>query len=108
MHIFFSAGEPSGDQHAAHLIADLRRRRPDLRVRLGELELANPVVTAAGCAGAGRELARFFDIARIGAVVTKSVTVEPRAGWPAPRIAETPSGPSRATSAMREIPCARA
>ncbi|MEY9213049.1 dihydroorotate dehydrogenase [Thermobifida halotolerans] len=65
---------------------------PDLRIGLGEWELANPVMTAAGCAGSGRELARFFDIARIGAVVTKSVTLEPRAGRPAPRIAETPSG----------------
>lgn len=65
---------------------------PDLRVRLGNLELANPVMTAAGCAGSGRELAQFFDIARIGAVVTKSVTLEPRAGYPAPRVAETPSG----------------
>src|SRR5690606_41427219 len=65
---------------------------PDLRVRLGEWELANPVMTAAGCAGSGRVLARFCDISRIGAVVTKSVTVEPRAGRPAPRIAETPSG----------------
>ncbi|TDQ52547.1 dihydroorotate dehydrogenase [Actinorugispora endophytica] len=65
---------------------------PDLRVRLGELELVNPVMTAAGCAGSGRELAQFFDIARIGAVVTKSVMLEPRAGRPAPRIAETPSG----------------
>ena len=76
----------------AETVAETAAMIPDLRVRLGELELANPVVTAAGCAGAGRELARFFDIARIGAVVTKSGTVEPRAGWPAPRIAETPSG----------------
>ncbi|GAA3734055.1 dihydroorotate dehydrogenase (NAD+) catalytic subunit [Spinactinospora alkalitolerans] len=65
---------------------------PDLRVRLGDVELANPIMTAAGCAGAGRELAQFFDVARIGAVVTKSVMLEPRAGWPAPRMAETPSG----------------
>lgn len=65
---------------------------PDLRVRFGELELANPVLTAAGCAGTGRELAQFFDVARIGAVVTKSVMLEPHAGNPAPRMAETPSG----------------
>ncbi|GLU46035.1 dihydroorotate dehydrogenase [Nocardiopsis ansamitocini] len=65
---------------------------PDLRVRLGDIELANPIMTAAGCAGSGRELAQFFDIARIGALVTKSVMVEPRAGRPAPRVAETPSG----------------
>ncbi|MDE3724289.1 dihydroorotate dehydrogenase [Nocardiopsis sp. N85] len=64
----------------------------DLRVRLGGLELPNPVVTAAGCAGSGRELAQFFDIAEIGAVTTKSVMLEPHAGRPAPRMAETPSG----------------
>jgi len=63
-----------------------------LRTRVGALELPNPVVTAAGCAGAGRELAQFFDIASLGAVTTKSVMLEPHAGRPAPRMAETPSG----------------
>ncbi|MBE2999112.1 dihydroorotate dehydrogenase [Nocardiopsis sp. HNM0947] len=63
-----------------------------LRTRVGGLELPNPVVTAAGCAGAGRELAQFFDIASLGAVTTKSVMLEPHAGRPAPRMAETPSG----------------
>ncbi|KIH98692.1 dihydroorotate oxidase [Streptomonospora alba] len=65
---------------------------PDMRTRLAGLELANPVMAAAGCAGTGRELARFFDIARLGAIATKSVMLEPRAGRPAPRMAETPSG----------------
>ncbi|WP_017591140.1 dihydroorotate dehydrogenase [Nocardiopsis potens] len=69
----------------------------DLRVRLKDVELANPVLAAAGCAGTGRELAQFFDLAGIGALITKSVTVEPRAGHPAPRIAETPSGMLSAT-----------
>ena len=69
----------------------------DLRTRLGGLELPNPVVTAAGCAGAGRELAQFFDISSIGAVTTKSVMLEPHAGKPAPRMAETPSGMLSAT-----------
>jgi dihydroorotate dehydrogenase (NAD+) catalytic subunit len=64
----------------------------DLRTRLGGTELPNPILTAAGCAGVGRELAQFMDVARIGAVTTKSVTMEPRAGNPAPRLAETPSG----------------
>ncbi|OLT30118.1 dihydroorotate dehydrogenase B catalytic subunit [Nocardiopsis sp. CNR-923] len=64
----------------------------DLTIRLGGAELPNPVVTAAGCAGAGRELARFFDVSSIGAVTTKSVMLEPHAGRPAPRMAETPSG----------------
>jgi dihydroorotate dehydrogenase (NAD+) catalytic subunit len=64
----------------------------DLRTRLGVAEMPSPILTAAGCAGVGRELAQFMDVARIGAVTTKSVTLEPRAGNPAPRLAETPSG----------------
>jgi len=64
----------------------------DLRTRLGHVELPNPVLTASGCAGAGRELAQFFDISKIGAIVTKSVLLAPRAGRPTPRLAETPSG----------------
>jgi dihydroorotate dehydrogenase (NAD+) catalytic subunit len=64
----------------------------DLRIRIGHLDMPSPVLTASGCAGAGRELAQFTDVARIGAVITKSVTLEPRAGNPAPRLAETPSG----------------
>jgi len=64
----------------------------DLRTRIGQLDLPSPILTAAGCAGAGRELAQFTDVARIGAVITKSVMLEPRAGNPAPRLAETPGG----------------
>ena len=64
----------------------------DLRTRLGHVELPNPILTASGCAGAGRELAQFFDVAKIGAIVTKSVMLAPRAGRPTPRMAETPSG----------------
>jgi dihydroorotate dehydrogenase (NAD+) catalytic subunit len=64
----------------------------DLRARLGQAELPNPILTASGCAGAGRELAQFLDVSKIGAVVTKSVMLAPRAGRPTPRMAETPSG----------------
>jgi dihydroorotate dehydrogenase (NAD+) catalytic subunit len=64
----------------------------DLRARLGQAELPNPILTASGCAGAGRELAQFLDVSKIGAVVTKSVMIAPRAGRPTPRMAETPSG----------------
>jgi dihydroorotate dehydrogenase (NAD+) catalytic subunit len=64
----------------------------DLRARLGHVELPSPVLTAAGCAGTGRELAQFIDVAKVGAVVTKSIMLEPRAGRPTPRSAETPSG----------------
>src|SRR5215831_13169864 len=64
----------------------------DLRSHLAHVELPNPILTASGCAGAGRELAQFFDVAKIGAVVTKSVMLAPRSGRPTPRMAETPSG----------------
>jgi dihydroorotate dehydrogenase (NAD+) catalytic subunit len=63
-----------------------------MRARLGHVELPNPVLTAAGCAGTGRELAQFTDVARVGAITTKSIMAEPRTGNPAPRLAETPSG----------------
>jgi dihydroorotate dehydrogenase (NAD+) catalytic subunit len=64
----------------------------DLRTRLGSLQLANPVLTASGCAAAGRELNQFFDVSALGAVVTKSIMTRPRSGRPTPRMAETPSG----------------
>lgn len=64
----------------------------DMTVRLGRVELPNPITTASGCAAAGRELQQFFDVAELGAVVTKSVMLEPRSGRATPRMAETPSG----------------
>jgi dihydroorotate dehydrogenase (NAD+) catalytic subunit len=64
----------------------------DMTARLGSLTLPNPVLTASGCAAAGRELHQFFDVARLGAVVTKSIMLTPRSGRPTPRMAETPSG----------------
>jgi len=65
---------------------------PDLRTRLGTVELPNPILTASGCAGSGRELAQFVDVSKVGAIVTKSVMLAPRAGRPTPRMAETASG----------------
>jgi dihydroorotate dehydrogenase (NAD+) catalytic subunit len=64
----------------------------DLRTRIGQVELPNLVLTAAGCAGAGRELAQFVDVARVGALISKSIMADPRTGNPAPRLVETPSG----------------
>ncbi len=69
-----------------------RRTTTDLTTRLAGLELPNPILTASGCAASGRELHQFFDVARLGAVVTKSIMLEPRSGRPTPRMAETPSG----------------
>src|SRR4051812_43609145 len=64
----------------------------DMTARLGALRLPNPVLTASGCSAAGRELNQFFDVAQLGAVVTKSIMMAPRSGRPTPRMAESPSG----------------
>jgi dihydroorotate dehydrogenase (NAD+) catalytic subunit len=64
----------------------------DLSTRLAGVYFPNPVFTASGCAAAGQELAQFFDVAKLGAMVTKSIMLEPRSGRPTPRMAETPSG----------------
>src|SRR6266536_2142489 len=65
---------------------------PELAVDLCGVPLATPVLAASGCFGFGREMAAFLDLAGIGGVVTKSVSLEPRRGRPTPRMAETPSG----------------
>ncbi|SDG83065.1 dihydroorotate dehydrogenase (NAD+) catalytic subunit [Sinosporangium album] len=67
-------------------------RSVDMSTYITHVELANPVITAAGCAGTGRELAPFFDLGRLGAHTTRSITMAPRAGRPTPRMTETPSG----------------
>jgi len=64
----------------------------DMRANLAGAVLPSPVLTASGCAAAGRELDRFFDITAIGAVVTKSIMLAPRSGRATPRMAETPAG----------------
>jgi dihydroorotate dehydrogenase (NAD+) catalytic subunit len=64
----------------------------DLAVRLGALALRNPVMSASGTFGYGPEIERFFDPARLGAIVGKSITLLPRDGNPPPRMAETPAG----------------
>lgn len=64
----------------------------NLATRIGGFEPPNPIMTASGCAGTGRELARFFDLSKLGGFVTTSVMMRPRAGRPTPRMAETPAG----------------
>lgn len=54
--------------------------------------MKNPVMTASGTFGYGEEFADFFDIARLGAVIVKGTTLNPREGNPYPRMAETPAG----------------
>jgi dihydroorotate dehydrogenase (NAD+) catalytic subunit len=71
----------------------MRRRAPvDLGTSIGTVHLPNPVMTASGTAGYGAELATYVDLARIGAVVVKSQSVEAWPGNPAPRVHETPAG----------------
>ena len=64
----------------------------DLSVPVGSLELANPVMTASGTAGHADELGAYFPLSDLGAVVVKSLSVEPWAGNPAPRVHQTPAG----------------
>ena len=64
----------------------------DMSTELAAVTLPNPLMAASGCAGYGRELDQFFDITALGAVVTKSIMLQPRSGRPTPRMAETPSG----------------
>ncbi|MFQ6007464.1 MAG: dihydroorotate dehydrogenase [Candidatus Zixiibacteriota bacterium] len=65
---------------------------PDLKVTIAGVELANPIITASGCCGYGEELAKIFSLSKLGALVTKSITIKPRLGHPPPRTAETASG----------------
>jgi len=64
----------------------------DFSTTLGNAFFNTPIFTASGCASSGKELAQFFPLNEIGAVVTKSVMNKPRYGRPTPRMAETPSG----------------
>ncbi|MBR4594714.1 MAG: dihydroorotate dehydrogenase [Bacteroidaceae bacterium] len=63
-----------------------------LNTKIGSLELKNPVMTASGTFGYGTEYADFMDINRLGAIIVKGTTLNPRQGNPYPRMAETPSG----------------
>jgi dihydroorotate dehydrogenase (NAD+) catalytic subunit len=67
-------------------------RRVDLSVRIGPMTLSNPVLTASGTFGYGDEMAHVVDVAALGGIITKTVTLKPRAGNPPRRIAETAGG----------------
>jgi dihydroorotate dehydrogenase (NAD+) catalytic subunit len=64
----------------------------DYATALGSANFNNPIFTASGCAGSGKELSQFFELRELGALVTKSIMVKPRSGRATPRMAETPSG----------------
>ncbi|MFA4974259.1 MAG: dihydroorotate dehydrogenase [bacterium] len=65
----------------------------ELNVKIGRLALKNPVIVASGTFGYGEEFSEsFYELARLGAVVTKGVSLKPRAGNEMPRVIETASG----------------
>ncbi len=64
----------------------------DLSVKLGSLELENPVIAASGTFGYGLEFAPFVDLNLLGGFCTKGLSLKPRVGNPAPRMVETASG----------------
>ena len=65
---------------------------PDLRVKIGGLRLQNPVMTASGTFGYAREFANLMNLHRLGGVIVKGISLEPRQGNPPPRIVETACG----------------
>ncbi|MDH3545284.1 MAG: dihydroorotate dehydrogenase [Desulfuromonadales bacterium] len=67
-------------------------RRPDMSVEIAGIKLRNPVMPASGTFGYGEEYTPFVDMEKIGAIVTKGLSLKPKAGNPTPRIAETVSG----------------
>ena len=66
--------------------------KTSLAVHLGGLELKSPILVASGTFGAGREGSAFVDLAQLGGIIVKSMTLVPWKGKPPPRMCETPSG----------------
>lgn len=64
----------------------------NLNVNIGKLQLKNPVMTASGTYGYGKEFEDFVDLSRIGGIIVKGTTLHKREGNPYPRMSETPSG----------------
>jgi dihydroorotate dehydrogenase (NAD+) catalytic subunit len=67
-------------------------KKPDLSVNIAGISLRNPIMTASGTFGYGEEFAEYVDLEKIGAIVTKGLSIRPKAGNAMPRIVETPGG----------------
>ncbi|MFU0783949.1 MAG: dihydroorotate dehydrogenase [Thermoanaerobacterium thermosaccharolyticum] len=63
-----------------------------LKVNIGNLEFKNPVFVASGTFGFGKEYSQYVDLNKLGAIMVKGLTLNPKEGNPPPRIYETPSG----------------
>lgn len=66
--------------------------KKNLKTKIGTLELKNPAILASGTCGFGKEIKELININVLGAIVTKTITLEKKEGNPPPRVAETPSG----------------
>jgi dihydroorotate dehydrogenase (NAD+) catalytic subunit len=66
--------------------------QPNLAINIGKLKLKNPVLVASGTFGYAEEFKDFINLKELGAIVTKTITLKPRQGNPAPRTCETPAG----------------
>ena len=66
--------------------------KPNMRVSCAGLDLRNPVMTASGTFGYGEEFSEYVDLTKLGAYITKGLSLRPRPGNPTPRIVETPGG----------------
>jgi len=64
----------------------------NIAVEIAGIKMKNPVLTASGCYGFGREYNQLYDLSRLGGIMTKGTTLEPKLGNPTPRLAETPAG----------------
>ncbi len=70
----------------------MEKKRPDLSVNIAGIRLKNPVMPASGTFGYGEEYLPFIDLERLGAIITKGLSLRPKAGNATPRIAETKGG----------------
>ncbi len=66
--------------------------KPNLSVKIGNIEMTNPVTVGSGTFGFGQEMADFYDLSRLGAITVKGTSLEPWPGNDYPRTVETPSG----------------
>ena len=70
----------------------VKQKLPNLNVKIGNLDLKNPVMVASGTFGYAREFEDFMDLKKLGAIVTKTITLKARQGNLVPRTCETPAG----------------
>lgn len=70
----------------------VKQTKPNLSVKIGNLNLKNPVMVASGTFGYAREFKDFINLKKLGAIVTKTITIKARQGNPPPRTCETPAG----------------